>query len=408
MTPDQLNAAEAAWRKANPGETPTTEQITGQAYQALYDQAFKESGFGTGGKYQQGIQAVTAAVQGLAGGDITAALAGGANPYIAGIIKSQTGDNVAANAVAHALWGGVSALLQGNGAAAGAAGATAGELAARVIAGQLYPDKKPSELSESEKQTVSVLATAAAGLAGGMAGGGTADTVAGAQAGKNSVDNNALGDGWNTILPSGAIDYGQSVQSYAEYARDKNLPPEQVQADLARMVKGDLPEGADIIKAILSNNPGSDTVMALLDAKDAKDYALALLTSIPAEKVLSLLGKASKVIDNKALIKAAEKISTAKPGKQFTVPRDLNEQVLWNQVKENPSSGHPLKGMNTDPRFPTTAGFQKMATSHTLPDGSNIEIHYQYNAVTNKAYDVKIVTPKRSDLQPGPSLKEKS
>lgn len=79
-------------------------------------------------------------------------------------------------------------------------------------------------------------------------------------------------------MPSGAVDYGQSVQSYVLYAQDKKLTPEQVKADLARMVKGDLPESADIIKAILSNNPGSDTVMALLTAEEAKDYALALLT----------------------------------------------------------------------------------------------------------------------------------
>jgi hypothetical protein len=120
------------------------------------------------------------------------------------------------------------------------------------------------------------------------------------------VENNALSglDGFG----KGFMDYGQSVQSYAQYAQEKNLAPEQVQADLARMVKGDLPESADIIKAILENNPGSDTVMAVLSAEDAKDYALALLTSIPAEKALSLVGKAAKVIDNKILISAAEKI----------------------------------------------------------------------------------------------------
>ncbi|CUU25925.1 hypothetical protein EM595_p0225 (plasmid) [Duffyella gerundensis] len=32
-----------------------------------------------------------------------------------------------------------------------------------------------------------------------------------------------------------------------QYAQDKKLPPEQVQADLALMVKGDLPESANII-----------------------------------------------------------------------------------------------------------------------------------------------------------------
>ncbi len=165
-------------------------------------------------------------------------------------------------------------------------------------------------------------------------------------------------------------DYGQSVQSYAQYAQDKNLPPEQVQADLARMVKGDLPEGADIVKAILSNNPGSDTVMALLTAEEAKDYALALLTSIPAEKALSLVGKAAKVIDNKILISAAEKISTAKPGKQSAIPRDLNEQIVWKQVQENPAKGE------------------------------SITIHYQYNSTTGKAYDIKIDTPQRINSNP--------
>ncbi|ADP10461.1 Putative hemolysin [Erwinia sp. Ejp617] len=60
------------------------------------------------------------------------------------------------------------------------------------------------------------------------------------------------------------------------------------------MVKGDLPESADIIKAILSNNPGSDTVMALLDAKDAKDYALALLTQSWQKKRCRLSEKLQK------------------------------------------------------------------------------------------------------------------
>nr|WP_251005638.1 hypothetical protein [Escherichia coli] len=43
------------------------------------------------GKYQQAIQAATAAVQGLAGGNLSAALAGGAAPYIAEIIKQTPG-----------------------------------------------------------------------------------------------------------------------------------------------------------------------------------------------------------------------------------------------------------------------------------------------------------------------------
>lgn len=196
-------------------------------------------------------------------------------------------------------------------------------------------------------------------------------------------------------LPKGMTETGQAATSWVKYAQDNNLSPEQVQAGLKDIVRGDLPESADIIKTILSNNPGSDTVMALLTAEEAKDYALALLTSIPAEKALSLVGKAAGIIDNTILIRAAEKISTAKPGKQFTAPRDLNEQLLWNQVKDNPTIGRGLDGMNNDPRFPMSAGFQKMEAKQKLSDGSTITVHYQYNAVTGKAYDMKITTPQR-------------
>ncbi|GLR10259.1 hypothetical protein GCM10007905_29790 [Mixta theicola] len=212
------------------------------------------------------------------------------------------------------------------------------------------------------------------------------------------VENNSLSA--LDSLGKGMMDYGQSVQSYAQYAQEKNLPPEQVQADLARMVKGDLPESANIIKAILENNPGSDTVMALLSAEEAKDYALALLTSIPAEKALSLVGKAAKIIDNKILISAAEKISTAKPGKQSAIPRDLNEQIVWKQVQENPAAGEKLLGMNNDPRFPASAGFQKMQVVQKNSKGESITIHYQYNSITGKAYDIKIDTPQRVSSNP--------
>lgn len=105
------------------------------------------------------------------------------------------------------------------------------------------------------------------------------------------------------------------------------------------------------------------------------------------------------------LIKNAEGISTAK-GIQVTSPRDLNEQVLWNIVRNNPEHGTPLKGLNNDSRFPVEAGFQKMDATHYLPDGSTISIHYQFNSNTGKAYDMKITSPKRSTIQPGPSLNE--
>ncbi|CNL21795.1 adhesin [Yersinia frederiksenii] len=164
--------------------TPTEEQLTNQIRNTAM------APYGTGSALQQGIQAATAAIQGLAGGNMAQALAGASAPYLAEVIKKSTGDNQAANAMAHAVLGAVTAYASGNSALAGAAGAATAELMAPVIIAAMGWDK--NNLSEDQKQTVSALATLAAGLAGGLTGDSTADTVAGAQTGKNAVENNFL------------------------------------------------------------------------------------------------------------------------------------------------------------------------------------------------------------------------
>ncbi|MCD4205895.1 hemagglutinin repeat-containing protein, partial [Escherichia coli] len=68
--PAALNQARAELEAAG---KPFTEQDVAQR---AYNNGMAASGFGTGGKYQQAIQAATAAVQGLAGGNLSAALAG--------------------------------------------------------------------------------------------------------------------------------------------------------------------------------------------------------------------------------------------------------------------------------------------------------------------------------------------
>ncbi|EFA6176928.1 filamentous hemagglutinin, partial [Escherichia coli] len=182
--PAALNQARAELEAA--GKTFTEQDVA----QRAYNNGMAASGFGTGGKYQQAIQAATAAVQGLAGGNLSAALAGGAAPYIAEIIKQTTPDG-AGRVAAHAVVNAALSLAQGKNALAGAAGAATGEVVG-MIATQMY-GKPVSELSETEKQTVSTLATVAAGLAGGLVGDSRASAVAGAQSGKTTVENNFLG-----------------------------------------------------------------------------------------------------------------------------------------------------------------------------------------------------------------------
>ncbi|EKY5010366.1 contact-dependent inhibition effector tRNA nuclease [Escherichia coli] len=196
-TQGELNALKAAQDKYGPVPADATEEQR-QAYLAKLrdtpEYKKEQEKYGTGSDMQRGIQAATAALQGLAGGNMAGALAGASAPELANIIGHHAGidDNTAAKAIAHAILGGVTAALQGNSAAAGAIGAGTGEVIASAIAKSLYPDVDPSKLTEEQKQTVSTLATLSAGMAGGIASGDVAGAAAGAGAGKNVVENNSL------------------------------------------------------------------------------------------------------------------------------------------------------------------------------------------------------------------------
>ncbi len=193
-TQTDRDRALAELKAKDPTKQYSASDVNKQVYSNYYNQAFAESGFGTGGKVQQAISALTVAVQGLSGGNVAQALSGAASPYLAEQIHKLTEGNPKAQAMAHAVLGAVTSYASGNSALTGAAGAVSGELMAQLVMKQLYPGKTVSDLSETDKQTISVLGTLAAGLAGGMTGDSTANVMAGAQAGKNAVENNFLGD----------------------------------------------------------------------------------------------------------------------------------------------------------------------------------------------------------------------
>lgn len=174
-----LNAGKKALAKEGipePDVNASDEEKARYQTQLRNSAAYKteQTKYGTGSDVQRGIQAAVGALQGLAGGNIGAALAGASAPELANIIGHKAGlseDDIAAKAIAHAILGGAAAAMQGNNVAAGAAGAAAGELAANAILKTMYPGKRVSELDESDRQLVSNLATIASGLAGNLAGG---------------------------------------------------------------------------------------------------------------------------------------------------------------------------------------------------------------------------------------------
>ncbi|HGG2324895.1 TPA: contact-dependent inhibition effector tRNA nuclease [Escherichia coli] len=188
-------------------------------------------GYGTGSTPQMVVQAITGVLGGLNAGNPGQVLAGGLNPAVAQFIKQATGDNREANLMAHAVWGALAAQLGGNNAASGAAGAFSGELAARYIIDNYYGGRTDN-LSEQERQQISMLATIASGIAGGLAGNSTSAAGTGAQAGKNAVENNYLSnkqiDAWSAEMKSCQAkggDCGGIIKKYEELstAQQKQL-----------------------------------------------------------------------------------------------------------------------------------------------------------------------------------------
>jgi filamentous hemagglutinin len=104
------------------------------------------------------------------------------------IVQSDPGYKAVA-----AQWGtGGTYSMVATAVAGGGGGAAGGELAARAIVAVMYPHTAISDLTESQKQTVSALSQMAAGLAGGIASNSALGGGTGAGAGKNAVENNTL------------------------------------------------------------------------------------------------------------------------------------------------------------------------------------------------------------------------
>jgi len=209
-----------------------------------------EQKYGIGSPFWTAGTAISGALAGLSGGDMSQALAGGLAPYLSLAVKDATGKDEVANLTGHALAGAVVAYLQGSSVTGGAAGAATGELAAYLITQELYPGKDPAELTNDQKANVSALSTLAAGLAGGVAGNSSMAAGTGAIAGKTAVENNALSFG------NGFESNASAATSWNQYAVDNNLTPEEKQAGLNKIAEGDMPDSTNITKVIVEGVSG--------------------------------------------------------------------------------------------------------------------------------------------------------
>ncbi|HII2155932.1 TPA: VENN motif pre-toxin domain-containing protein, partial [Escherichia coli] len=330
-TQGELNALKVAQDKYGPLQADATEEQR-QAYLAKLrdtpEYKKEQEKYGTGSDMQRGIQAATAALQGLAGGNMAGALAGASAPELANIIGHHAGidDNTAAKAIAHAILGGVTAALQGNSAAAGAIGAGTGEVIASAIAKSLYPGVDPSKLTEDQKQTVSTLATLSAGMAGGIASGDVAGAAAGAGAGKNVVENNSLSEAADYLVtgkkPEDRYrDAQQQLKEAVDEFKAKNCAGLSADACSTKMdahrdelLAGAIEFGSDFI-------PVYSDIKSFAEADSALSYLAAIVGIMPglgdtAGKAIKGAEKALKAGDletaSKLINKASDEIQAVK------------------------------------------------------------------------------------------------
>jgi filamentous hemagglutinin len=252
------NAGKAELAKngiTEPGEGASTKEWASYNEKLTATDSYKavQQQWGTGSAIQQGIQAATAAVQGLAGGNLAQAASGAAAPYLAEVIK-QTAPDEASRIMAHAAVAGVIAAAQGNSALSGAAGAATTAAMGEAIKNALYGNVPVNQLSEEQKQTLVALGTVAAGLAGGLTGNSAADAVAGAQAGQNETSNNMFSAGMLQQMLA-----QETLNSAAMAEAGKGGANEQAALALTKKVK----EGLD---AACRANPGC-VLMAIVSAQ---------------------------------------------------------------------------------------------------------------------------------------------
>ncbi|HAT1578423.1 TPA: DUF4258 domain-containing protein, partial [Raoultella ornithinolytica] len=392
ITEPEKGASKEAWEQYNAQLAAT------DGYKAAQQQ------WGTGSSVQQAIQAATAAVQGLAGSDLKAALAGGAAPYVAEVIGHYSNLDDAGKVAAHAVVNAALAAAQNQSALAGAAGAATGELIG-IIATQMY-GKSVNELDETQKQTVSTLATLAAGLAGGLTSGSTADTVTAAQAGKTTVENNALSDIAQAQSEGKTLEQkaGEYVEAENERYKKANCSGMSTEACSAKMyderreaLKDTASFGVDFVPVV-------GDIKSFAEAQSALDYLAAAIGIIPgagdaAGKAIKAAETALKKGDvaeaSKLINKASDEVYATLPMGSKSNPMNQPSNPSYQPVRNQPGtisnreySGHALDRMQDRGITPSVVE-NTIKNGKSTPSRGGTTVHFdpesKVSVVTNES-----------------------
>ncbi|MDC5044757.1 hemagglutinin repeat-containing protein [Acinetobacter baumannii] len=399
--------------------------------------------WGLGGNKGRALNAVTTVITGALGGQTDIQVAANTlAPYAANMIGEKFGHgedkNKAAQLASHAILGATLAYLNGGNPAAGGSAAVASEAAADYFANQ-YNDGKTAInpetgkfdanlLPENVKSGIRDLTAAIGAVVGGTVGDSASNAQLAGVIGQNAVENNEF-----SIITKGVekklAENKKEKEAQAHLSCPKGqscmIPiPEKSLGDKALNVINNMtlrqlaavagakydpltgeeitPNERQLAKASMLGLGLTRTVSGVTRLTDdaligiEKQYGKSI-----AEKISNNFYRDDDLISRTKVrdegLKNAEKISTATNPKniakgQVNQPRNVQEQIVWNDVVENPKSGVELRSLNKDQRFPQDAGFVKMSRTVKTKEGKTVEVHYQYNDVTKKVYDMKIVT----------------
>ncbi|MDI2111771.1 hypothetical protein [Commensalibacter nepenthis] len=293
-------------------------------------------------------------------------------------------------------WGRILLEATGSAAVAGVTGGNVGAATGSSIAGtasvaamgQFIADNAVS-LAGGDEEAAKILTNLGMNI---VAGGASAAAGAAVDGGSGAFNGVSIGSALQQYNAAG----GRLVEKLVEGALKAAQKAAQLSGNktLINLTK-DINKIDDVVETIEHSavgkkiQEGSD---AILDAESKaadkiKDVVTGEKTSNASPE---LTAEQQQIIEN------ADNVSTADPSKgTYDHPRDLQEQVWWNQVKKNPTEGEPLDGKNDDPRFPESAGFKKMQARYKNTDGKSISIHYQFNSITGRVYDMKVTSPQR-------------
>ncbi|QPB41635.1 hemagglutinin repeat-containing protein [Rodentibacter haemolyticus] len=187
---EEVKKAEKALTKAKT-EKVSKEELSNLTHE--YNQAKAEAeSWQTGGSSKRKLDAAVMTLGTiLSGGSAGEATISALSPELNAKIHEYTQDSKMVNLLAHATLSALEAKASGGNALAGAASGVAGEASAMLLAEAVF-NKTASQLTEEERNLLSLAGQLSGALAGNTIGSNTASTLQGMATAKSAVENNYL------------------------------------------------------------------------------------------------------------------------------------------------------------------------------------------------------------------------